>query len=37
MDTHGSFTSNDLTVSAWQLVAFHRLIALPGMLPLNLQ
>lgn len=32
MDTHDSFTSNDLTVSAWQLVAFHVLITLPEML-----
>lgn len=38
VDTHGGFTSIDLTLSAWNFtVAFHRLIALPGMLTPNPQ
>lgn len=33
MERHDQFTSNDLTLSARQWVAFHMLIALPEMLP----
>lgn len=33
MNTHGRFTSNDLTLSAWQLAALHTLIGLPECSP----